>query len=145
MDMEFPEVPTSDWAIENTELVATATRKLSFLPSKEMARRYLETLMKQYLQAENVLETMRLKYPDQWQAAERCRAQKEDLLVLEYGAFFDSPSASQILKIVEDLTQDLQRSVPALGIDMARQFSWASVADWLMRCPLDFIPAEAAA
>lgn len=145
ISMEFPEVPTGDWAIENTALVATATRKLSFLSSGEMVRRWMETLMKQYLQAENVLETMRLKYPDQWQATERCRFQKEDLLVLEYGAFFDNPSTGQVTKIVEDLTQDLQRSVPALGIEMAKKFAWASVADWLMRCPLDFIPAEVAA
>ncbi len=145
MYLELPEVAASEWAIQNTELVATATRKLSSLPSKERPRGYLEALMKQYLQAENVLETMRLKYPDQWQATERCRAQKEELLVLEYGAFFDSPSTGQILKIVDDLTQDLQRSVPALGIDMAKKLSWASVADWLMRCPLDFIQTETAA
>jgi hypothetical protein len=127
------------WTSENQGLVATANRKLAVLSLLPQTReKYLEQLLQQYLDGENALSRIRDKYPDQWQAAIRCKCSKENRLVLEHGELLDSPSAGQLTKLVRELTDDLRSAVPPMDIELAKSLAWASLADWLMRCPLDF-------
>lgn len=126
------------WRSENTTLVATANRKLALLPiSVNSRQKYIEQLLQQYLDGENALSRVRDRYPDQWQAAVNCKSRKEGRLVLEYGELLENPSAVQLTKIARELADELQAAVPPMDGELARCLSWASLADWLMRCPLE--------
>lgn len=130
---------TVEWSTDNPGLVSTATRKLSVLPVNHAVRAsYVNALVRQYLDGENALSKIRDKYPDQWQMAVRCKISKENLLVLEHADSMETPSVGAIGKIASDLATELMATVPSLGQPMARMLSWATVAEWLMRCPLDF-------
>jgi|ERR1022692_1607904 hypothetical protein len=146
--MDVPLSPVDDlgtWTSENQGLVATVNRKLTALPlSPQRREKYIEQLLQQYLNGENVLSRIREKYPDQWQAAVRCKGSKENRLVLEHGELLDSPSTGQLTKLARELTDDLRSAVPPMDIEVAKSLAWHSLADWLIRCPLDF-PTEGTA
>lgn len=144
IDAEIPESVES-WGLQNVGLLATVDKKLSaILKNSNSRQRYSDALVKAYLEGENYLSKMRDRYPDQWQAASRCRSDKENYLVLEYALTLEQPKSTHVDEIASDLAAELTSAVPAIGAQLAKKISWASVADWLMRCPLDFVNEDEA-
>ncbi|MFB6690597.1 hypothetical protein ACFCX3_08725 [Streptomyces virginiae] len=132
------------WISGNSELTAKALEKLSRIQLSAAQREsYLEQLVNQFLDSENALLRLREKYPDQWEAVMDARKRKERKLVLEYPPG-STNTAMDVNGIVRSLKEDLSRQVPALDDPFVDAMSWGSVADWLMRCPLDFEPSEGA-
>ncbi|MET7812037.1 hypothetical protein ABZT26_14440 [Streptomyces sp. NPDC005395] len=128
----------SSWIEGNSQLTDSALRKLAKLrlPSSTQ-RSYLEQLVVQFLDSENALMRLREKYPDQWEAATGAKVRKERKLVLEYPPG-STNSAADLTSIVRSLKEEFARQVPALDETFIDAMSWGSIADWLMRCPLDF-------
>ncbi|MFD0166209.1 hypothetical protein ACFVJH_18920 [Streptomyces decoyicus] len=130
------------WMTGNHELTEKALEKLSRLKLSAASRgSYLEQLVNQLLDSENALDRLREKYPDQWEAAMETRTRKERKLVLEYPPGSTS-TPTDVNGIVNSLKMDLIRQVPALDEPFADAMSWGAIADWLMRCPLDFEISE---
>ncbi|MFJ7954927.1 hypothetical protein ACIQ62_01360 [Streptomyces sp. NPDC096319] len=128
----------SSWIEGNSQLTETALEKLSKLRLPPSAQRtYLEQLVVQFLDSENALMRLREKYPDQWEAATGAKVRKERKLVLEYPPG-STNSATDLTGIVRALKEEFARQVPALDDTFIDAMSWGSIADWLMRCPLDF-------
>ncbi|MFE8937391.1 hypothetical protein ACFYNX_07865 [Streptomyces sp. NPDC007872] len=128
----------SSWIEGNSQLTETALEKLSKLRLPPSAQRtYLEQLVVQFLDSENALMRLREKYPDQWEAATGAKVRKERKLVLEYPPG-NTNSATDLTGIVRALKEEFARQVPALDDTFIDAMSWGSIADWLMRCPLDF-------
>jgi hypothetical protein len=133
------------WMEGNSQLTEVALDKLSKLRLSPSARKtYLEQLVIQFLDSENALARLREKYPDQWEAATGARVRKERKLVLEYPPG-STHSASDVTSIAKSLKEEMARQVPALDEPFLDAMSWGSIADWLMRCPLDFEKSEGAA
>ncbi|TQS07419.1 hypothetical protein [Microbispora hainanensis] len=125
------------WIEANEELVATADTKLRDLVADEPRRlKVIEGLIGQYVNGENALERMRSKYPENWEFTSRYRNHKEQLLVLEYPS--DSVEFGNLAQIAKEIDAELGRDVPALDGRLRTVIAWASIADWLMRCPLSF-------
>jgi DNA polymerase II small subunit/DNA polymerase delta subunit B len=128
----------------NSQLAEIALGKLAKLKlSPGSSRTYLEQLVNQFLDSENALARLREKYPDQWEAATGSKVRKERKLVLEYPPG-STNSAADVTTIVRSLKEELARQVPALDDSFIDAMSWGSIADWLMRCPLDFEFSESA-
>ncbi|MEU1091052.1 hypothetical protein ABZ401_30305 [Streptomyces sp. NPDC005892] len=137
-----PPADVGTWITGNHELTEKALEKLSRLKLSPASRAsYLEQLVNQFLDSENALDRLREKYPDQWEAAIDTRTRKERKLVLEYPPGSTSTPAD-VNGIVNSLKMDLIRQVPTLDEPLADAMSWGAVADWLMRCPLDFETTE---
>ncbi|MFF0745173.1 hypothetical protein ACFYVL_32710 [Streptomyces sp. NPDC004111] len=136
-----PEV-VSTWMEGNSQLADTALTKLAKLrlPARH-ANTYLEQLVNQFLDSENALARLREKYPDQWEAATGSKVRKERKLVLEYPPG-STNNAADVTSIVKSLKEELSRQAPALDDSFIDAMSWGSIADWLMRCPLDFDYSE---
>lgn len=125
------------WADANGDLVDTARNKLAKVePSTSVQEAVIGSLMDQYLNGDNALERLRTTAPDVYQAILKARSHKEGLLVLQH-----PPSATQstatLAGIATELTSELKETA-AIDTMLAEKLAWASVADWLMRCPLDF-------
>lgn len=128
----------ASWIGEHEELVEVANRKLAdLIPHPRRRTDYLQNLVTQHVSGNNTLSALRPRYPDQWEAATRCINRKEQMLVLEHSGA--SPATPQLVaKIANDLRQELGQGVPILIDPICRTIAWSAVADWLMRCPLDF-------
>ncbi|WP_131804001.1 hypothetical protein [Pseudofrankia sp. BMG5.36] len=136
----------ASWRDQHGHLLATIDAKLSVILKSPVGRlRYSDELIRAYLVGENRLSQMRDRYPDQWQAASICRANKESYLVLEYSSTVAQPTARDVTDIAVDLAHELVAAVPAIDEGLAKEIAWSSIADWLMRCPLDFFGEENAA
>ena len=49
-----------------------------------------------------------------------------------------SDPKDDLLKLADDHSQALRSDVASLPLDAAHDLAWGAVADWLMRCPLDY-------
>ncbi|WP_157955305.1 hypothetical protein [Streptomyces noursei] len=137
-----PPGEVDSWMAGNSQLAEMALGKLAKLKlSPGSSRTYLEQLVNQFLDSENALARLREKYPDQWEAATGSKVRKERKLVLEYPPG-STNSAADVTTIVRSLKEELARQVPALDDSFIDTMSWGSIADWLMRCPLDFETSE---
>lgn len=127
------------WQEQNKPLLVDAQRKLGGLRLvDEHLSAALRTLLGQYLQGENMLTSLRTSFPDGWQAVARAKSAKEDLLALEY-----PPGAAETLadlkSIAEELAKEISVAAPTVDQLSARALAWSFVADWIFRCPLDFV------
>lgn len=134
------------WVDDNRGLVQAADAKLGRLPLSTAAERsYLDQLIRTYVDASNAVDRLRNEYPDQWEDIARCRTHKETVLCLEYPPSTLSQPTS-IKDVATEFQAELQQKVPAMDHELGRLLSWASVADWLMRCPLSIdMPEDGAA
>ncbi|WP_190264635.1 hypothetical protein [Glutamicibacter nicotianae] len=136
-----PELTDGDqktWVAGNQDLRQTAYTKLEKIQTSRGAiDGVLEALTKQYLLGENTLERLRAVSPEAYRGIISSRAQKEDLLALEYPPGLDD-SRGKLAEIAKEFSESLSREYPILGDSTAKTLAWAAVADWLMRCPLDF-------
>lgn len=128
----------SDWQTANYNLRETAAEKLEVIISSAATRGLvLDSLVGQYLQGENALERLRSIVPDVHAGILASRSQREALLVLEYPPDLSYSSAS-LGKIAREFAAVLRADYKVLSEQLATTLAWAAVADWLMRCPLDF-------
>lgn len=126
------------WATQNQGLRGTALAKLSRLdPSTATQERVLEALTGQYLQGENALDRLRTLVPEVHRGVLSAKAAQEELLVLEYPPEQNTTQA-KLQEIAKDFTAKLRNDFPVLNAQLATTLAWSAVADWLMRCPLDF-------
>ncbi|WP_133053066.1 hypothetical protein [Mycolicibacter minnesotensis] len=135
-------VEIAKWQEQNNPLFLDAERKLRDLGLVgESLSAALRTLLSGYLKGENMLTSLRSSFPDGWQAVERVKSMKEDLLALEY-----PPGAAETLGdvklIAEELAKEICMAAPTVDQQSARALAWSAVADWVFRCPLDFVGSE---
>ncbi|MFJ8593782.1 hypothetical protein [Streptomyces sp. NPDC093598] len=125
------------WIRANAQAVTTAERKLQGLIQDDPRRlQAIEGLIMQYIKGENALADMRRKFPDNWERTTRYRNHKEQLLIFEYPS--TDIGFNSLAKIAKEIENELNEDVPALDNRLRSAIAWASIADWIMRCPLDF-------
>lgn len=126
------------WAGDNSSLLDDAARKFGKLGlTGDGLASALDSLAYQYLDGENALQKLRERYPDHWTAAQGCKSRKEKRLPLEFPA--SANTSMQVVAAVADaLAEEIARDAPSISGAIAETIAWASVADWIMRCPLDF-------
>ena len=124
------------WGSEHTELMAESRRKLESIGlTGHDLDRYLSQLLGQYLAAENALEGLHSRWPDGWNAVSRTKSLLESSLAIEYPG---SSCHEDVIGIVVDLETRITAAAEPLRGETAHTLAWGAVADWIMRCPLDF-------
>ncbi|NEA27996.1 hypothetical protein [Actinomadura bangladeshensis] len=127
----------SAWIEANSQAVETADRKLRGVIEHNPTRiKAIEGLITQYIKGENALSAMRDKFPDSWENTTRYRNHKEQLLIFQYPSM--DISFNSLAIIAKEIETDLGQEIPALDSMLRSALSWATIADWIMRCPLDF-------
>lgn len=128
-------------AAENALQIGTLRNKLDKLPtlrSDYERRRHVErNLLKTYLHGRNVLHELKSKYPKQFEEVRSIRASREGRLDLE--SQLGQTTASRLVDEVDNMVDALAKTLPAFRTNHHSELGLHAVADWLMRCPLDFV------
>jgi hypothetical protein len=127
----------SDWGNENPDLMQDGRRKLGNIGMQggELDT-YLDQLSGMFLRGENGLADLRAKYPSAWSEVSRLKTDKESMLALTYPPGSMS-SGMDVAKVAKDLAEEIVRD-GGVPHRLATEFAWSMVADWILRCPLDF-------
>ncbi|WP_413249131.1 hypothetical protein [Sinomonas flava] len=129
---------TKSWQEGNPSLRSTAAEKLGRVNASESTiETVLQALTSQYLQGENALERLRTISPEVHRGVLAAKAQREDLLVLEYPPS-KTDTQKKLAVIAKEFALSLRNDYRVLNEQTAQTLAWSAVADWLMRCPLDF-------
>lgn len=139
--LEPPQISEEDratWAADHSDLRGTASTKIFKVQKSQGAvDGVVDALTQQYLKGENALEKLRAINPEVHRGIIATRAHREEILALEFPPGLND-SQAKLASIARDFESSLLRDYPVLSESMAKILAWSAVADWLMRCPLDF-------
>ncbi len=128
----------SNWSATNDALLETLEMKLSKLPKLQIASEraaFKRKVLGWYIEGQSVLEGLR-KYPQVYERVIRSKAHRENYLAM--AAVGGSASHELLTQAVTDLRDTLQQEAKELHHFSADKLAHEAVADWLLRCPLDF-------
>lgn len=128
----------SQWASSNDSLSATLDDKIRRLPtiSSDQARHaFRDKVLKWHLEGQAILEALR-KYPDVYEKVIEAKSHRENYLVLS--AISGRTPQSILVSSIEEIKETIKQEVSELHSLSAESLAYEAVADWLLRCPLDF-------
>jgi len=130
------------WTNSSNDLVKNLTDKLRKRVNssdKKKLEEAVETAIGWFLNRENTLDDLRVNAPELHETLMEIIARHTECLTL-YGPTADG-SPSQILRTeLESLKADIEKSIPNFSSQSVHQMAIGTIADWLIRCPLDFPP-----
>ena len=128
----------TNWVSCNDGLAATLDEKLRKLPTirnDEHRWQFHQKVLKWYLEGQSILDALR-KYPDVYERVLKAKFHRENFLVM---ATISGSTPQEILSSsINGLLETLQKEVRELHWYSAESLAHEAVADWLLRCPLDF-------
>lgn len=128
----------NSWANSNPGVLDDASRKFNNLGlSGGGLEGALKSLAVQYLDGENALQQLRDRYPDHWETARQCLSRREKRLVFEFPTQRND-SLRVVAEVADSLALELAREAPSISGLVAETIAWGMVAEWVIRCPLDF-------
>ena len=136
-DAATPEQVTN-WVSSNDSLAATLDGKLRKLPTIRNDRDrqlFHEKVLGWYLKGQAILDALR-KYPDTYEKVVAAISHRENFLAM--ATVSGSPPQQILNSSIQELFKTLQREVRDLHTFSAEALAHEAVADWLLRCPLDF-------
>jgi len=128
----------ADWAEENDGLVATVDAKIAKLPSlvtDEQRRAFRDNVLKWYLEGQELLNTLR-NYPSTYEKIVKAKSHRENYLAS--AALSAGNPADEFTAALRQLHSTFQQEVKEVSGLSAEALAHEAVADWLIRCPLDF-------
>lgn len=126
------------WRESNDGLLGVLKDKLAKLPTLHtQAQRddFALKVLRWYLTGQALLERLR-DYPQVYEKVIETKSHREEFLSM--GALHGSASNVVVLETLKDFRETLQREAKELHDFCAEQLAAEAVADWLMRCPLQF-------
>lgn len=128
----------STWLTTHSPLAATLSDKLRKLPTLTDERKrneFHEKVLKWYLEGQAILDLLR-HYPEMYEKVIRAKLHRENYLVM---ASVSGKSPQEILtSSIQELLETFREHVSTLHSFSADKLAYETVADWLLRCPLDF-------
>jgi hypothetical protein len=131
-----------NWAQASNPLVTALSRKLvKRIGSGDSAQldSAVQEMVGLFLEKENTLDSLRRKAPQLHEALAAIVSRHAAKL-----SFYGSPENAtphHILRSeVDSLIAELKQSIPNFSDGSAQQIALGTIAEWLLRCPLDFPP-----
>lgn len=144
IDIQVDSIAESDidgWSadadnVPKLEQLTAKTAKMPTLTSDERRRKFEREVIRWWLEGQNVLDGLR-DYPDAWEAIRKAKSEQEKYLqghcmVTDQAPY---PLLRESLGRIEQAVTD---QVHALSDGSRKAVAHEAVADWLLRCPLDF-------
>lgn len=140
---EIEQEQVDDWVDSNQVLVQTMDRKIGRIPAipAESLQSFRRYLLENYLAGLNALDSLRLINPDSYESAIRCKGDRERFLRADCLLASTQPNVT-LQQEIERFINSLQGEIPSLNKVTAEVLAWEAVADWLLRCPLNFPEAR---
>lgn len=135
-----PDQATVDkWAETNDGLIQTLNAKLLKLrtvPTEATRRKFRHDILIWHLEGQNLLTTLRSHSPSAYERAWKTKGHFEKLLT---SLQMSTPDSAVIFQTtLQDFLSTIQDVVKTLSKLNARALAHEAVADWMLRCPLDF-------
>lgn len=127
------------WAETNSDLVKVVDDKANRLPkliSNEMRLDFRNQVIKHFLDGQNTLENLR-QYPYFYEQCVRIKSNRERFLEIESMTTTDN-SMAFLNRNLDKLQEEINHKVKTLPSEIVDTLKWEAVADWIIRCPLDF-------
>lgn len=128
----------TSWTSSNSGLFAILEEKIGRLPAIQTAvhrRSFCEQVLKWYLEGQALLDALRI-YPEVYEKVLRAKNHRENYLAM---AMIGNGSTNECFNaIIEALKETLKTEVRELHSYNAETLAHEAVADWLLRCPLNF-------
>ncbi len=130
------EVKDASKGLLGERLVGKLARAFPAEPGAERQRR-AHAFIRSLLTRDNTLESLRIEHPILWERFSSCISAEEDRLSALGGK--TSHPADQLEESLQRIERSLRHDLRDIfGIGMITTMSTGTVADWLVRCPLDF-------
>lgn len=128
-----------DWAAGNDELVHNLDDKIARMRglSAEDRRGFRDLVLRYYVQGQNVRQTLREAYLPLLELVEKAKREKETYLQGQALILPGEPT-DVVAQTRWDYLVRLDSEVGGLTPGTREALSWEAIADWLLRCPLDF-------
>lgn len=136
---QLSESEALSWNEKNQGLIGIAISKLTKLgKGSSAAEAVFQSAIIDYLEGAGILDKLRDISPDTYDLFVKAKDRKERRLIT---LAFQGRTLG-LVEIVEQFSDELERDFQIIGPDNCRTLAWATVADWLMRCPLDWEQAS---
>lgn len=129
-----------NWSSTNDRLVQVMDDKVSRLPtiaSLDRAIEFRDEFVKLYLDGQNALQALREYQPIIYEKVVGLKTQKERSLRMA-SLLAAGPPQSLINNTIAAMVKALSEGEFNLSPSLAETLAYEAVADWLLRCPLDF-------
>jgi len=144
LELDAPAVTPSavqDWVDSNEALAKRLKEKLSKISisgADASLRSLIEAVFQRYLHGRNLLENLRVQYPNLYERLKSRRTNKEATLEARCRLQASGSPSELLSHVLEEYRVELRQAVGSLATSDAELLAWEAAADWLMRCPLDF-------
>jgi hypothetical protein len=137
VDKSTTEQATS-WSSSNHNLSSTLESKIRKLPTiknDEHRHQFHQQVLKWYLDGQSIHEALR-KYPEVYENVLKAKNHRENFLAMTL--ISGDPPQNIINTTMDELKNTLRSENKMLGNLEVESLAHEAVADWLLRCPLDF-------
>ncbi|GAB2750330.1 hypothetical protein GCM10027019_31250 [Melaminivora jejuensis] len=141
LKINAPSITAEDvdaWSQLNVGLLGVLKEKLTKLPTLHTQTdrdEFAIKVLKWYLTGQALLERLR-DYPQVYEKIIETKSHREEYLSI--GSLHGSASNIVFAETLKDFRETVQREAKELHSFCAEQLAAEAVADWLMRCPLQF-------
>jgi hypothetical protein len=132
--------PAPDYANVHSDLIGTMHAKLAKVPKLAIhgkRHKYLSRLLSEYLHGRAHRDHIRDHYSELDGDLDHLLNDLEERLETQF-ALLDDPPEKMLLRVSADAEERVRRAIPPVRDGDARAIANGQVADWLMRCPMDF-------
>jgi len=129
-----------DWALKNNELYKVLDDKLERSGvDGGRKRRLIESNIKCFLIGQNAIETIRSSFPEQYEQIINLKTAYESKLGQTVFMVYDKTPGEILMDTLADFKEELEKGFPKIvSRSLLEVLSQEAVADWMIRCPLDF-------
>ncbi|WP_319599103.1 hypothetical protein [Streptomyces sp. ID01-9D] len=138
--LHLPSLSEPDYSTIESSQIETMHEKLQKVPvmRNERARNaHIQKLLKAYVESQEYRAYIKDNYTEIDSGLESLLEDLEFRLDTEYMVYPDGPQA-KLAKIYEETEKRIRQAATESSLSQSRTLSHGQVADWLMRCPLDF-------
>lgn len=128
------------WVGDHTPLVEKLTNKLHIAmqgKSEAEINTVRDQMIKLYIDGSNCLAAMKNDYPEHYEKAIEAKIAKEEVLPVQT-ALSNHPHSQTITKLLGVLETCFRADLPNLSSGEYELLAHECIADWLLRCPLNF-------
>jgi hypothetical protein len=115
--------------------ISAKAEKLPKLDTTHKVNEFTLRMVQHYLRAQSAADTLRDRDPEQFETFVRCKAAMEEIVRIE--SMVQVGDSATVRKTYSEFKLEVEKQV-SVSPHTADVFAWGAVADWLLRCPLDF-------
>lgn len=128
-----------DWAEENDKLIEVIDQKVAKLKSLKTSEQRVDfrnKVIRWHIEGQDILDALKVSSPTTYEAVINVKSRREKYLVTSALA---STPADQFKAALNELQESFREDAKQLSKGSSEDLAYEAVADWMIRCPLDFV------